>query len=913
MHAHGTLVDRNRCDLDGRLFRCFGDRWFTDTRLLGRRRFAGAATPTAATAASAPLASAFTLAGFRGLGSRVGLRLVGVARATGDRRDLVLEVLGLEAARERDRGRVGGTGLAPTSTSAASARLLGGVLVVVVLDRRRRRGRKVADRRHRQRRQTIDLDVGVAIVVGVHVEAVEAERLGDPHVDPLVEGTLEPHQLLSTRTQQARGDAHRHHELEASDPLVGEQRARAAQGVRGDGIGQADLAVADAGRALCVVGLAQARPHALPSDLDDAEVAHRQHGRPGAILLEGVREAVLDVLAVLVAPHVDHVAHDETAEIAQPQLAADLLDRFAVRSVGVGLAVPCGAALAAVDVDRDERLGLIEDQGAARRQRHLAGVDQLDLPLDVEGVEDRRLAAVEAHGRARSRRDHRKEGARPGEGRLAVDHDRGDARVEHVAQRAQEQVALGVELAGSAHRVHALLHHLPKSGEVGRVAGKVGLRRGEAGGAKDEAEALGQVQRVEDPPHLLPLRLVLHLAAHADLVHPRHHHEQPARDRQVARERRPLRAEAFLEHLHEDLRASLQRFLHERSRLARHLLADLLGLVAAREVLRMEVGDVEEAVLPLSEVDERGLDRRLDVGHLALVDVADVRRGRDAFGGESVKASLVEDRDAALLAGRVVDDHHPVEFPGGGLVVRTHDGFAPASVGACRRTRSRRPLHADATPRSRGRFAGWRDCRGSSGARPSASPSQVRVVPRFPRSALTAPVSREASDGPALRRSASQRGGPAGNRFVSRSAATAARMGSRFDAASRVSEDPSPRAHHASRISGSAPGASRPVCPSRPRGNGLVGSGRDIRSRSRVEAVILGSPALERPGVYECSERGANGRAPRPSARRRANVRIRQGPRPLAASHGLLRGPATRRVRGDRAEFVTQGVEDLPL
>ena len=51
----------------------------------------------------------------------------------------------------------------------------------------------------------------------------------------------------------------------------------------------------------------------------------------------------------------------------------------------------------------------------------------------------------------------------------------------------------------------------------------------------------------------------------------------------------------------------------------------LAGIVAAlAEVLRLDVADVQKAVAADAEIDERGLDARLQVDDLALVDVADV-------------------------------------------------------------------------------------------------------------------------------------------------------------------------------------------------------------------------------------------------------------------------------------------------
>ena len=47
-----------------------------------------------------------------------------------------------------------------------------------------------------------------------------------------------------------------------------------------------------------------------------------------------------------------------------------------------------------VDVDRDQRLGVVDDDGAAGRQGHDPRVRGLDLVLDLEAREQRRVVAV---------------------------------------------------------------------------------------------------------------------------------------------------------------------------------------------------------------------------------------------------------------------------------------------------------------------------------------------------------------------------------------------------------------------------------------------------------------------------------------------------------------------------------------
>ena len=64
--------------------------------------------------------------------------------------------------------------------------------------------------------------------------------------------------------------------------------------------------------------------------------------------------------------HVDEVVDDDAAEVAQPQLPGDLLGRVQVHLEGGLLGVVVGAEVAAVDVDGDQRLGLLDDDASRR-------------------------------------------------------------------------------------------------------------------------------------------------------------------------------------------------------------------------------------------------------------------------------------------------------------------------------------------------------------------------------------------------------------------------------------------------------------------------------------------------------------------------------------------------------------------
>jgi hypothetical protein len=74
-------------------------------------------------------------------------------------------------------------------------------------------------------------------------------------------------------------------------------------------------------------------------------------------------------------------------------------------------------------------------------------------------------------------------------------------------------------------------------------------------------------------------------------------------------------------------------------------------------VLRLDVGDVQEAVAPDREVDERGLDRRLEVDDLPLVDVPGIALVAGALDVQLLEDAIFDDGDPAFLGLEHVDQH----------------------------------------------------------------------------------------------------------------------------------------------------------------------------------------------------------------------------------------------------------------
>ena len=150
----------------------------------------------------------------------------------------------------------------------------------------------------------------------------------------------------------------------------------------------------------------------------------------------------------------------------------------------------------AVDVDRDERLGVVDHDGAAGEERHVAAVGALDLVLDLEAREERDVVAVELH-LVDVRRHHRAhERQRLVVDRLGIDQDLADVGLEKVADRADHQARLEVNEAGTLLLLGGFLDGAPELQQVVQVPLHFLERAADARGARDEAHAIGHLQLV---------------------------------------------------------------------------------------------------------------------------------------------------------------------------------------------------------------------------------------------------------------------------------------------------------------------------------------------------------------------------------------------------------------------------------
>ena len=331
--------------------------------------------------------------------------------------------------------------------------------------------------------------------------------------------------------------------------------------------------------------------------------------------------------------------------LLQPQLPRDHLRRLEVGLEDRVVEAAAADEAAGVDVDRGERLGLVDDQVAAALEIHAPRQRLLDLLLDVAGVEQRPVALVVLEPVDDCRRVLLREFLHARERLARVDDDARGLVDRHVAQHALREAQVLVEQRRRRHFARAGREVAPQLGQVFDVRGHLAVRGGLGHRADDEAagEPLGQ-QRLQLAAQELPLGLVLDALRDADVRVLRQVDEQASGEAHLGRQARPLGADRVLDHLHE-----------QRLALVEDALDRPLAAVAVLPVLP-DVGDVQERGPLETDLEEGALHARQHAGDPAEVDVADQPARARPLDVELLHHALLEHRDARFLGGYVDED-----------------------------------------------------------------------------------------------------------------------------------------------------------------------------------------------------------------------------------------------------------------
>ena len=132
--------------------------------------------------------------------------------------------------------------------------------------------------------------------------------------------------------------------------------------MQGAGVRVADDPGAIASWAGHVRALIERRAQPLTRELHEAEAGDLAHLNARAVVVERVPEALLNLPLGFAGLHVDEVNDDEAAQVAQSQLAPNLVRCLEVGSEGGLFDVRAAGGPGGVDVHRDQCLGVVNDE-----------------------------------------------------------------------------------------------------------------------------------------------------------------------------------------------------------------------------------------------------------------------------------------------------------------------------------------------------------------------------------------------------------------------------------------------------------------------------------------------------------------------------------------------------------------------
>ena len=241
-----------------------------------------------------------------------------------------------------------------------------------------------------------------------------------------------------------------------------------------------------------------------------------------------------------------------------------------------------------------------------------------------------------------------------------IDEDFADVAAQVVAQRTDDDVGFLVDQGRGLDLVRCLLDGFPDGDEVVEVPLQFLYAPTHAGGAHDDAHALGDVHVGECLANGVA---VFAFDAARDATGTRvvrHQYEESAGEADEGRQCRALVAALFLVDLDQDFLAFLQ-----------YVLDIDLAAGITREIRAGDFLQWQEAVALGAVIHEGCFERRLDAGNPPLVDIGFLLFLGGGFDVEVVKALAVDHGNAQLFRLSCVD-HHSLHF----LILQTlHHGL----------------------------------------------------------------------------------------------------------------------------------------------------------------------------------------------------------------------------------------------
>ena len=356
----------------------------------------------------------------------------------------------------------------------------------------------------------------------------------------------------------------------------------------------------------------ECRAQPLARQLHQTEARNLSGLHPCAVVMQRVLAALLDLALVFRAFHVDEVDHDQAAQIAQPHLAGHFVGGFEVGAKRGFLDVGALGRSGRVDVDCDQRFGVVDHDRAARGQGDQPRISGLDLMFDLEPGKKRRVVAIAFDASDHVRHDMAHELLRLLADVVGIKQDFADIGGEVVTDGPNDQARLLIDQESARCRRCRRFDGAPQLHHVAEVPLEFFLGAPQPGGTGNQAHAGRQFEPVHDLAQLLAL-LTLDSARHATAARiVGHQDEIAASQRNIRGECGAFVAALFLFDLDKQLLAFGDRILD----------AGLGCLDARFEIGPRDFLERQETVTVFAIVDEAGLKAGLYPGDHAFIDIA---------------------------------------------------------------------------------------------------------------------------------------------------------------------------------------------------------------------------------------------------------------------------------------------------
>ena len=346
-----------------------------------------------------------------------------------------------------------------------------------------------------------------------------------------------------------------------------------AQDGQGHAVIGPDQTGAMTGRARLGAGLQHAGAQPLAAHLQQAKAGNTAHLNARPVGFQLVFQTLLNRVVVLALVHVDEIDHDQTSQIAQPQLARHL---FGSLQIGLQRRLLDRALFRGptrVHVNRHQRLGHADHDISTGFQLHRGVEHPRQVTLHLIAREQWQAVLIPFHVLGVGRHDHLHEILGDAIAAFAFDQNLINIAVIKIADRPFDQVAFLIDLGRRNGFQRQFADLFPHPLQVFVIAldlglGALGTRR-----AHDQTRALGHINFVRYLFEFLAICGIGDLAADAATARGIGHQDAiPARKAQICGQRRTLVATLFLDNLHQKNLAHLDDFLDlvtTRTRLAR--------------------------------------------------------------------------------------------------------------------------------------------------------------------------------------------------------------------------------------------------------------------------------------------------------------------------------------------------------